>query len=297
MSINSEVSLKKNISAVRQFKDNLFLAFLSFSILASLSFIFYIVWRLWRNAGYLLSWDLVTFFPSYDIDTAGFQSSIMGSIWVVGFATLFAVPIGVLTAVYLEQFAGKRNKFTKLVELNIQNLAGVPAVVFGLIGLAFIARGPLSWGFTVGSAAIVLAMLILPVIIIITREAIRAVPPSYKEGALALGATPWQAVWKLVLPSAVPGTATGTILAVSRAIGESAPLLLLGALSFVTFNPTGLDSGFTILPLAIFKYASDSREEFQVLASAGSLILLAILFAMNLTAILLRDFTLRKRNV
>jgi len=143
----------------------------------------------------------------------------------------------------------------------------------------------------------VIAMLILPVIIIITRESIRAVPPSFKEGALALGATPWQAVYRLVLPYAIPGTATGTILAVSRAIGESAPLLLLGALSFVTFNPTGLDSGFTILPLAIFKYASDSREEFQVLASAGSLILLAILFAMNLSAILLRDRTLRKRNV
>jgi phosphate transport system permease protein len=140
-------------------------------------------------------------------------------------------------------------------------------------------------------------MLILPVIIIVTRESIRAVPPSFKEGALALGATPWQAVYRLVLPYAVPGTATGTILAVSRAMGEAAPLLLLGALSFVTFNPTGLDSGFTILPLQIFKYASDSREEFQVLASAGALILMAILFALNFTAIALRDRTLRKRNV
>lgn len=290
-------SLDNKVSADRRIKDYLFGGFLIVSVISSLAFIFYIIYRLWNDAGFLLSWDLIRYFPSYDIDTAGFQSSIWGSIWVVGFATLFAVPIGVMTAIYLEEFAGKRNRFTKLIELNIQNLAGVPAVVFGLIGLAFIARGPFSWGFTVGSAAMVLAMLILPVIIIITREAVRAVPPSYKEGALALGATQWQAVWRLVLPSAVPGTATGTILAVSRAMGESAPLLLLGALSFVTFNPTGLDSGFTILPLAIFKYASDSREEFQVLASAGSLILLAILFAMNLTAILLRDFTLRKRNI
>lgn len=293
----TSTSLENKVSADRRIKDYLFGGFLLLSIVSSLAFIFYIIYRLWNNAGYLMSWDLITYFPSYDIDTAGFQSSIWGSIWVVGFATLFAVPIGVMTAIYLEEFAGKRNRFTKLIELNIQNLAGVPAVVFGLIGLAFIARGPFSWGFTVGSAAMVLAMLILPVIIIVTREAVRAVPPSYKEGALALGATQWQAVWRLVLPSAVPGTATGTILAVSRAMGESAPLLLLGALSFVTFNPTGLDSGFTILPLAIFKYASDSREEFQVLASAGSLILLAILFAMNLTAILLRDFTLRKRNI
>lgn len=245
----------------------------------------------------MLSWDLVTNFPSYEIDSAGFQSSIWGSIWVVGVATLIALPVGALTALYLESFSNGRSRLQKLVELNIQNLAGVPAVVFGLIGLAFIARGPFSWGFTVGSAALVIAMLILPVIIIVTRESIRAVPPSFKEGALALGATPWQAVYRLVLPYSIPGTATGTILAVSRAIGESAPLLLLGALSFVTFNPTGLDSGFTILPLAIFKYASDSREEFQVLASAGSLILMAILFGMNLIAILLRDRTLRKRNI
>ena len=185
----------------------------------------------------------------------------------------------------------------RLVDLNIQNLAGVPAVVFGLIGLAFVVRGIMEWGFTVGAAAIVIAMLILPVIIIVSREAIRAVPPSFKEGALALGATHWQAVWRLVLPNAIPGTATGSILAVSRAIGESAPLLLLGALSFVTFNPTGLDDPFTILPLTIFKYASDSREEFQILAAAGALILVAVLFTLNLIAILLRDYVTRKRHV
>jgi phosphate transport system permease protein len=297
MSNTTQVSLESRLSGRRIFIDGIFRFFLLTSITFALGFIFVIVYRLWRNAGWLLSWDLIKNFPSYDIDTAGFQSSIMGSIWVVGVATLIALPVGALTALYLESFSNKKSKLQKLVELNIQNLAGVPAVVFGLIGLAFIARGPFSWGFTVGSAALVIAMLILPVIIIITRESIRAVPPSFKEGALALGATPWQAVYRLVLPYAIPGTATGTILAVSRAIGESAPLLLLGALSFVTFNPTGLDSGFTILPLAIFKYASDSREEFQVLASAGSLILLAILFAMNLSAILLRDRTLRKRNV
>lgn len=297
MSALTEISLESRLSTRRRFIDGIFRLFLLVSVASALGFIFLVVFRLYRNAGFLLSWDLVKNFPSYDIDSAGFQSSIMGSIWVVGIATLIALPLGALTALYLEAFSSSRSRLQRVVELNIQNLAGVPAVVFGLIGLAFIARGPLSWGFTVGSAALVIAMLILPVIIIVTREAIRAVPPSFKEGALALGATPWQAVYRLVLPYAIPGTATGTILAVSRAIGESAPLLLLGALSFVTFNPTGLDSGFTILPLAIFKYASDSREEFQVLASAGSLILLAILFAMNLVAILLRDRTLRKRNV
>ena len=297
MSLDSTISLRSKLSARRRVVDGLFRAFLIFSIISALGFIFIIVFRLYRNAGYMLSWDLIKNYHSYDVDNAGFQASIWGSIWIVSIATLIALPVGALTALYLESFSTSRSKLQKLVELNIQNLAGVPAVVFGLIGLAFIARGPLSWGFTVGSGALVIAMLILPVIIIVTRESIRAVPPSFKEGALALGATPWQAVYRLVLPYSIPGTATGTILAVSRAMGEAAPLLLLGALSFVTFNPTGLDSGFTILPLQIFKYASDSREEFQVLASAGALILMAILFGLNFLAILLRDRTLRKRNV
>ena len=295
--MSQTISLRSQISIRRLVTDALFRTFLYMSIFVSLGMIFWIVNSLWDDAGWLLSWDLVTNFPSYNIDNAGFQSPLMGSLWIVGLATLVALPTGLLTALYLEQFAGKGNKVTRLIELNIQNLAGVPAVVFGLIGLAFVVRGFIAWGFTVGSAAAVIAMLMLPVIIIVSREAIRAVPPSYKEGALALGATPWQAVWRLILPSAIPGTATGSILAVSRAIGESAPLLLLGALSFVTFNPTGLDSPFTIMPLTIFKYASDSREEFQVLASAGSLILMAVLFTLNLIAILLRDFATRKRNV
>lgn len=295
--MSQTISLKKQISIRRVLIDAAFRTFLYFSIFTALGMIFWVASRLWSDAGWLLSWDLITNYPSYNIDDAGFQSPLMGSLWVVGFATLMALPTGVLTALYLEHFAGKGNKLTRLIELNVQNLAGVPAVVFGLIGLAFIVRGFVKWGFTVGSAAVVIAMLILPVIIIVSREAIRSVPPSYKEGALALGATNWQAVWRLVLPSAIPGTATGSILAISRAIGESAPLLLLGALSFVTFNPTGLDSPFTIMPLTIFKYASDSREEYQVLASAGSLILVAVLFTLNLTAILLRDFATRKRNV
>jgi phosphate transport system permease protein len=266
------------------------------SILAALGFIFGVIYSLWNDSKFLLSKEIVVNFPSYDPDSAGFQSPIFGSIWVVSLAAIVALPIGILTALYLE-FAGRGNRFTRILELNIQNLAGVPAVVFGMIGLAFIARGPLGWGFTVGSAAMVLAMMILPVVIIVSRESIRAVPPSYKEGALALGATQWQAVRRLVLPSSIPGTATGSILAVSRAMGESAPLLLLGALAFVTFNPTGPESQYTVLPLAIFKYASDSREEFHYIASAGSLILIIILFSLNLIAILLRDFTTRKNRV
>jgi len=218
--MSQTISLKSRLSPRRTLIDGAFRFFLYLSIFISLGMIFWIVSSLWNEAGWLLSWDLLTKYPSYDIDNAGFQSPLVGSLWVVGIATLVALPTGLLTALYLEEFAGKGNKFSRLIELNIQNLAGVPAVVFGLIGLAFIVRGFVKWGFTVGSAAAVIAMLMLPVIIIVSREAIRAVPPSYREGALALGATPWQAVWRLVLPSAIPGTATGSILAVSRAIGR-----------------------------------------------------------------------------
>lgn len=292
-----ENSLTSRISVRRRLIDAIFRTFLTLSIFATLAFILFILYTLWSDSKFLLGTEIVTNFPSNDPDDVGFQSAIFGSIWVVGVAALVALPIGTLTALYLEEFAGKRNRVTGIIETNIQNLAGVPAVVFGMIGLAFIARGPLGWGFTVGSAALVLAMMILPVVIIVAREAIRAVPPSHKDGALALGATQWQAVYKIVLPSAIPGIATGSILAVSRAMGESAPLLLLGALSFVTFNPTGLDSQFTIMPLTIFKYASDSRDEFHYIASAGSLILVAILFTLNLIAILLRDRSNRKSRV
>ncbi len=293
----SATSLASKLTWSRRIKDAAFRTALTFSILAALGLILYIFYSLWKDSSFLLSSDLLTKFPSNDPDEVGFQSAIFGSLWVVGVAALVALPIGILTALYLEEFAGKRNRLTSAIETNIQNLAGVPAVVFGIIGLAFIARGPLSWGFTVGSAALVLAMMILPVVIIVAREAIRSVPPSYKDGALALGATPWQATYRVVLPNALPGIATGSILAVSRAMGESAPLLLLGALSFVTFNPTGLDSQYTIMPLTIFKYASDSREEFHYIAAAGSLILVAILFTLNLLAILLRDYTNRKNRV
>lgn len=293
----TSVNLTSQLSSSRRIKDVTFRIVLTTSILAALGFIFTVIFSLWNDSKFLLSREIVFNFPSFDPDQAGFQSPIMGSIWVVTTAALIALPIGILTALYLEEFSPKKNRLVRLLELNIQNLAGVPAVVFGLIGLAFIARGPLSWGFTVGSASLVLAMMILPVVIIVSRESIRAVPPSYKEGALALGATQWQAVSRLVLPSSIPGTATGSILAVSRAMGESAPLLLLGALSFVTFNPDGLDSPFTVLPLAIFKYSIDSREEFHYIAAAGSLILVAILFTLNLIAILLRDYTTRKNRV
>lgn len=236
-----------------------------------------------------LSLDLITNMPSARPTRAGIQSAIWGSIWVVGFTALISLPVGVGTAVYLEEFARKERWYNRLIELNVQNLAAVPSVVFGILGLAFIKRGPLGLGSTVLTAALVLTMLVLPTVVIVSREAIKAVPDSLRQGSLALGATKWQTVSKQVLPNAFPGIMTGTILSVSRALGESAPLLMLGALTFITFNPSGLDSQYTVLPIQIFSYISNAKQEFRPLAAAAIIVLLFLLLTMNAAAILLRN--------
>lgn len=288
------ISLKRSLSRSRLFKENFFRVLVSLSIFFALGFILFVVFILFLQSKGSLNLDLFRNFPSARPANAGIQSAIFGSIWVVGIAALVAVPIGIVAAIFLEEFINPNNRIAKIIDLNVRNLAGVPAVVFGMVGLAFIARGSLGWGFTVGTAALVLAMMILPVVIIVSRESIRAVPSSLRDGSLALGATQWQTVWRTVMPSALPSIATGAILSVSRAMGESAPLLLLGALAFVTYNPESLDSDYTILPLIIFRYASNAKEEFHAIAAATSLVLMAILFLMNLTAILIRDRSQRK---
>lgn len=236
-----------------------------------------------------LNWDLITSMPSARPSRAGIQSAIWGSIWVVGLTALISLPVGVGTAVYLEEFARKERWYNRLIELNVQNLAAVPSVVFGILGLAFIKRGPLGLGSTVITASLVLTMLVLPTVVIVSREAIKAVPDSFRQGSLALGATKWQTVQKQVLPNAFPGIMTGTILSVSRALGESAPLLMLGALTFITFNPSGLDSQYTVLPIQIFSYISSAKQEFRPVAAASIIVLLMLLLAMNAAAILLRN--------
>jgi phosphate transport system permease protein len=250
-----------------------------------------------------LSWDVITRFPSPDPTLAGAQSAIMGTIWVVGFTGLFSIPVGVGAAIYLEEYADKESRFSRFIELNIQNLAAVPSIVYGILGLAFFARavslGPVKFGLGLGltvlAASLTLALVILPIVVIASREAIRAVPDSIRQGSLALGATRWQTIRRLVLPAAVPGIATGTILAMSRAIGEAAPLVLLGGLTFITFNPTGLDSQFTVLPIQIFNWVSRPQEEFRVVAAATIVVLLVINLLMNTAAILIRNHYYRDR--
>ena len=247
-----------------------------------------------RDGAPRLNADLLTQFPSSLPQRAGAQSAIVGTIWIVTIVALTCIPVGVGAAVYLEEFAHKDRWYNRVIEVNIANLAAVPSIVYGILGLAFLVRGFVGLGQTVLAGGLTLSLLVLPVVIIASREAIRAVPNSIRLGSLALGATPWQTVRRQVLPAAIPGIATGSILALSRAIGEAAPLLLLGALTFITFNPEGLGSAFTVLPIQIFNWISRPQQEFRVLAAAAIVVLLVILVAMNSVAIWLRNRYQRK---
>ena len=283
------VDLSARRDSARSAKDLVFRVFLFSGIGIALGALATLLVNIAVEGAPRLSVDLLTKMPSARPSRAGIQSAIWGSLWVVGVTAVISLPLGVGTAVYLEEFARKERWYNRLIELNVQNLAAVPSVVFGILGLAFIKRGPLGLGSTVLTAALVLSMLVLPTVVIVSREAIRAVPDSLRQGSLALGATRWQTVSNQVLPNAFPGIMTGTILSVSRALGESAPLLMLGALTFITFNPTGLDSQYTVLPIQIFSYISNAKQEFRPLAAAAIIVLLVVLLALNAAAILLRN--------
>ncbi|HWH00278.1 MAG TPA: phosphate ABC transporter permease PstA [Pilimelia sp.] len=246
----------------------------------------YAVYRGWDRLDSRL-WELQPTGRSSRIAQSGVQSAIMGTLWVIGLTAAICLPTGVLAAIYLEEYADNTRWYNRLLELNIQNLAGVPSIIFGILGLGLIAR-TFGLGFGVITGALILALLVLPVVIIATREAIRAVPQSIREGSYALGATRWQTIWRQVLPAAVPGIATGAILALSRAIGEAAPLLLLGA-ALVAYNPAGLQDRFTTLPTIIFSLTTQSQAAYQELAAAAIVLLLGILLLMNSVAVFLRN--------
>lgn len=222
------------------------------------------------------------------IESSGVQSAITGTLWVIITTALLTLPTGILGAIYLEEYADSTKWYNRLVELNIQNLAGVPSIIFGILGLGIIAR-QFGLGFSIITAAIVLALLVLPIVIITTREALRAVPQSIRQASYALGATKWQTVRRQVLPAAVPGIATGSILAISRAIGEAAPLIVLGAVTFVTTNPEGLLSKYTTLPVQIYNLIIEAQAGYQELGAAAIVLLLAIVIALNSIAIVVRN--------
>jgi phosphate transport system permease protein len=234
-----------------------------------------------------LSTTLFTEPPSSLPEEAGARPAILATLYLGGLVLLLSVPIGILTAIYLEEYADRTRWWNKLIEVNIQNLAAVPSIIYGILGLAFIVRG-IGVGRVVFAGALILTLVVLPTVVVASREAIRAVPDSIRQGAFALGATKWQVVWRQVLPAAIPGMATGSILALSRAVGETAPLLMVGATVYVAFNPE-LFGAYTALPIQIFTWVRLPDPEFQTLAAAGAMILLVIVLAMNAVAIFLRN--------
>ncbi|MFC7725645.1 phosphate ABC transporter permease PstA [Nocardioides sp. GCM10028917] len=222
-------------------------------------------------------------------ETSGFRAGILGSLWLMLFTAIMAVPLGIAAALYLEEFADSTTRWNRFVEVNLQNLAAVPAIVYGLLAVAVMALIGFQESGIVLGGALALALLILPVIIITTREAVRAVPQEIRQGSLALGATVWQTTWRQTLPSAVPGIATGTILGLSRAIGEAAPLVVVGLAGSVLFDPEGVMSRITALPMQIYSLTSQSREELQQAASAAIIVLLVMILGLNALAILIRN--------
>lgn len=238
------------------------------------------------SAGWL-DWQFLTSFPSRKPADAGLLSALFGTLWIMVFTAIFSLPIGIGTAIYLEEYAPD-NRLKRLIQTNINNLAGVPSIVYGLLGLSFFVQY-LSMGRSILAGALTLTLMSLPVIIIAAQEAIRGVPQSHRLGAYALGATRWQVVRRIVLPPALSGILTGTILAMSRAIGEAAPMIAISALVYITFIPTSPLDRFTVLPIQIFNWVSRPQEDFQHLAAAGIIVLLIVLLSMNAIAIFLRN--------
>ncbi len=246
-----------------------------------------LLWDVFTDGWGRLNWQFLTSIASRRPQQAGIYAALVGTLYVMLTTAALAVPLGIAAAIYLEEY-GTRGRLSRLIEINITNLAGVPSIIYGLLGLGLFVRA-MGLGKSVLAGSATLALLVLPVVILSTREALRTVPKSLREGSYALGATQWQTIWNQVLPSALPGILTGLILALSRAIGETAPLITIGALTFVPFAPDGLSSPFTVLPIQIFNWVSRPQAAFAENAAAGIIVLLMLLLTMNAVAIVLRD--------
>ena len=239
-----------------------------------------------QGAGYL-DWDFLRNYASRRPEDAGIKAAIYGTVWIMAIIAPLSLLLGVGTAIYLEEYAPD-NKFTHFIELNISNLSGVPSIVFGLLGLTVFVR-LLEMGRSVLAGGLTMSLMILPVIVVSSQEAIRAIPREQYEASYAMGATKWQTIRTVVLPAAVPGILTGSILALSRAVGETAPLLMIGAMTFIAYVPETIWSRFTAMPIQIFNWAGRPQEEFQAVAAAGSIVLMLMLVIMNSLAIYIRN--------
>ena len=271
----------------RALKGGLFKAVLFFSLFVGFLTLVVLLVDVFNDGLPYLDRKLITSPPSGDPAIAGARPAILATIYIGALLLAFVVPIGVATALYLEEYANKTRWYNRLLEINIQNLAAVPSIVYGILGLAFLVRG-IGLGRVLLAGAMILTLLVLPTVIIAAREAIRSVPDSIRQGGYALGATQWQVVSRQVLPAAIPGIATGSILALSRGIGETAPLILIGAVTYISFDPTILGP-FTALPIQIYSFLQLPQKEFKLLAAASIIVLLAILLTLNAFAIFIRN--------
>jgi phosphate transport system permease protein len=279
----------------RRLADLLFQAAGLFVLVVALGALVALLWDVSRDGVGRLSWDFLTGYPSRRPAAAGLLPALVGSIWLLLLTAAMALPIGIAAAVHLEEYGGK-GRWSRLIEINIANLAGVPSIIYGLLGLGLFVRA-LRMERSLLAGAATLALLVLPVVILATREALRAVPPTLREASLALGATKWQTIWHQVLPVALPGILTGVILALSRAVGETAPLITIGALTYVPFLPDSVWSPFTALPIQVFNWISRPQPGFRVNAAAGIVVLLAVLLVLNGLAVWLRDHLQRRRGI
>lgn len=278
---NPRMSLRKGVGAA-------FYAVFMLAVMVGIVGLLVLLIRILAEGLPWLNWNFITSYPSRHPEQAGLMSALWGSVWLMGLTAMFAIPIGVGAAIYLEEYAPK-NRLTSFIEINLSNLAGVPSIVYGLLGLSVFVQFLFDGERFLLAGAMTMALLVMPIVILASREAIRAVPDTYREAAYGLGAERWQVVKGVVLPQALPGILTGTILAMSRALGEAAPVIAISALVYLTFVPAHPFEQFTVLPIQIFNWTSRPQEEFQGLAAAGIVVLLAVLLTMNAAAIILRD--------
>ena len=272
---------------IRGFVEKISYVVFLLSVCVGIAGLILLLFEVFTNGIPWVSWDFITEYPSRHPEEAGLFSALMGTMWLMGMTAIFTVPVGVGAAIYLEEYAPK-NWITRVIEINVANLAGVPSIVYGLLGLALFVYW-MHMGRSILAGALTLSLLVLPIVILASREAIRAVPNAYREAAYAMGADQWQVIKGVVLPSAVPGILTGTILAMSRAIGEAAPVIAISALVYMTFIPAHPMERFTVLPIQIFNWVARPQEDFRGLAAAGIIVLLVILLTMNAIAVFVRN--------
>ena len=283
-----------NNSKVNRIKDKAFNYFGIFCTLIGLVILSFFIGNIFYDGITRIDWDFLTALPSRKAEKAGILTAWIGSIWIVVFTFLIVVPLGIAAGIYLEEY-GKKSKLSELLEVNISNLAGVPSVIYGLLGLEIFVR-VLGMGNSILAGSFTLALLVLPIVIVSSREALKAVPKSIRLASFALGSSKWQTIWHQILPASFGGILTGVILAISRAVGETAPLIVIGALAYVPFTPTSPMDEFTVLPIQIFNWISRPQHEFTVNAAAAIIVLLIITFTMNGIAVYFRNKWQKKIN-